>query len=85
MVCVNIRLVDTRVWVLIPQIVQTDFKRGEGWDFEIRFLGSLPEWNWADKGIEPIVRSFALQSAASSSVESSTYSVSLSAAPTALS
>ena len=86
MVGVNIRLVDTRVWVLIPQIVQTDFKRGEGWDFEIRFLGSLPEWNWADKGIEPIVRSFALQSAASSSsVESSTYSVSLSAAPTALS
>lgn len=85
MVGVNIRLVDTRVWVLIPQIVQTDFKRGEGWDFEIRFLGSLPEWNWADKGIEPIVRSFALQSAASSSVESRTYSVSLSAAPTALS
>ena len=84
MVGVNIKLIDTRVWVLIPQIVQTNFKRGEGWDFEIRFLGSLPEWNWADKGIEPIVRSFALQSAASSSVESSAYSVSLSAAPAAL-
>ncbi len=84
MVGVNIRLIDTRVWVLIPQIVQTNFKRGEGWDFEIRFLGSLPEWNWADKGIEPIVRSFALQSAASSSVESSAYSVSPSAAPAAL-
>ena len=84
MVGVNIRLIDTRVWVLIPQIVQTNFKRGEGWDFEIRFLGSLPEWNWADKGIEPIVRSFALQSAASSSVESSAYSVSLSAVPAAL-
>ena len=84
MVGVNIRLIDTRVWVLIPQIVQTNFKRGEGWDFEIRLLGSLPEWNWADKGIEPIVRSFALQSAASSSVESSAYSVSLSAAPAAL-
>ena len=84
MVGVNIKLIDTRVWVLIPQIVQTDFKRGEGWDFEIRLLGSLPEWNWADKGIEPIVRSFALQSAASSSVESSAYSVSLSAAPAAL-
>ena len=80
MVGVNIKLIDTRVWVLIPQIVQTDFKRGEGWDFEIRFLGSLPEWNWADKGIEPIVRSFALQSAASSSA----YSVSPSAAPAAL-
>ena len=85
MVGVNISLVDSRVWVLIPQIVQTDFMRGEGWVFEIRFLGSLPEKNWADKGIEPIVRSFALQSAASSSVESSTYSVRLSAAPTALS
>ena len=84
MVGVNIKLIDTRVWVLIPQIVQTNFKRGEGWDFEIRLLGSLPEWNWADKGIEPIVRSFALQSAASSSVESSAYSVSLSAAPAAL-
>ena len=84
MVGVNIRVFDTRVWVLIPQIVQTNFKRGEGWDFEMRFLGSLPEWNWADKGIEPIVRSFALQSAASSSVESSAYSVSLSAAPAAL-
>ena len=84
MVGVNIRVFDTRVWVLIPQIVQTNFKRGEGGDFEIRFLGSLPEWNWADKGIEPIVRSFALQSAASSSVESSAYSVSLSAVPAAL-
>ena len=61
MVGVNIRLVDTRVWVLIPQIVQTDFKRGEGWDFEIRFLGSLPEWNWADHGVEPLVQSVSLE------------------------
>ena len=61
MVGVNIRLVDTRVWVLIPQIVQTDFKRGEGWDFEIRFLESLPEWNWADHGVEPLVQAALLE------------------------
>lgn len=53
---VNIRLFDTRVWVLVPQIVQTNFKRGEGWDFEFRWIKSLPKWNWADHGIEPLVQ-----------------------------
>ena len=61
MVGVNIKLVDTRVWVLIPQIVQTDFKRGEGWDFEISFIKSLPKWNWADHGVEPLVQSVSLE------------------------
>ena len=61
MVGVNIRLVDTRVWVLVPQIVQTNFRRGEGWNFEISFIKSLPKWNWADKGIEPIVQAVALE------------------------
>ena len=61
MVGVNIRLVDTRVWVLVPQIVQTNFRRGEGWNFEVSFIKSLPKWNWADKGIEPIVQAVALE------------------------
>ena len=58
---VNIRLFDTRVWVLVPQIVQTNFKRGEGWDFEFRWIKSLPKWNWADHGVEPLVQAALLE------------------------
>ncbi len=58
---VNIRLFDTRVWVLVPQIVQTNFKRGEGWDFEFRWIKSLPKWNWADHGVEPLVQTALLE------------------------
>ncbi len=56
MVGVNIKLVDTRVWVLIPNIINTNFRRGGGWDVECRLFRSLPEWNWADHGVEPLVQ-----------------------------
>ena len=56
MVGVNIRIVDARVWVLVPHIINTNFKKGGGWDIEYRLLRSLPEWNWADHGVEPLVQ-----------------------------
>ena len=56
MVGVNVKIVDVRVWVLIPNIINTNFKRGGGWDVEHRWFRSLPEWNWADHGVEPLVQ-----------------------------
>lgn len=41
--------------VLVPKIVETDFRKGGGWDIEFKMLGYMPEWNWADKGVSPVV------------------------------
>ena len=58
---VDVKIIDARAWVLVPQIVQTDFKRGGGWDVEHRWIKSLPEWNWADHGVQPIVQTVSLE------------------------
>ncbi len=58
---VDVKIIDARIWVLVPQIVQTDFKRGGGWDVEHRWIKSLPEWNWADHGVQPIVQTVSLE------------------------
>ena len=44
-----------RAWVLVPKIVETNFRKGGGWDIEFKVLGYMPEWNWADKGVTPVV------------------------------
>lgn len=48
-------LASARAWVLVPKIVETDFRKGGGWDIESKMLGYMPEWNWADKGVSPVV------------------------------
>ncbi|MEE0203783.1 MAG: S-layer homology domain-containing protein, partial [Oscillospiraceae bacterium] len=58
---VDVKIIDARIWVLVPQIVQTDFRRGGGWDVEHRWFKSLPEWNWADHGVQPIVQTVSLE------------------------
>ena len=58
---VDIKIVDARVWVLVPQIVHTNFRRGGGWDIEARWFGSLPEWDWSSKGVDPLVQGVSLQ------------------------
>ena len=50
-------IVDARVWVLVPNIVETNFRKGGGWDVETKWLGKLPEWDWSSKGVEPVVQS----------------------------
>ena len=54
-------VVDARVWVLVPQIVQTDFRKGGGWDIETKWLGKLPEWDWSTKGVDPLVQAVAAE------------------------
>lgn len=54
---VNAGIVDARVWVLVPNIVETNFRRGSGWDVETKWLGKLSEWDWTQKGVEPVVQS----------------------------
>ena len=58
---VNVGVVDARVWVLVPQIVQTDFRKGGGWDIETKWLGKLPEWDWSTKGVDPLVQGVSLE------------------------
>lgn len=58
---VNAGVFDARVWVLVPQIVQTDFRKGGGWDIETKWLGKLPEWDWSTKGVEPVVQAVAAE------------------------
>ena len=48
-------LASARAWVLVPKIVETNFRKGGGWDIEFKMLGYMPEWNWADKGVSPVV------------------------------
>ena len=59
---VNLYIVDARVWVLVPQIVKTNFKQGGGWDIEMKWLKKLPKWNWEDHGVTPVVQSVSLMS-----------------------
>ena len=58
---VDIKIIDARVWVLVPHIVQTDFRMGGGWDIETKWLGKLPEWDWSSKGVEPLVQGVSLE------------------------
>ncbi len=60
MVEVDIKIIDARAWVLIPNIINTNFTRGEGWDVEHRWVKKLPEWNWADHGVTPLVQAVSL-------------------------
>lgn len=55
-------LASARAWVLVPKIVETDFRKGGGWDIEFKILGYMPEWNWADKGVSPVVSMLAEES-----------------------
>ena len=48
-------LASARAWVLVPKIVETNFRMGGGWDIEFKAFGYMPEWNWADKGVTPVV------------------------------
>ena len=60
MVGVDIKIIDARAWVLIPNIINTNFTRGGGWDVEHRWARSLPKWNWADHGVTPLVQAVSL-------------------------
>ena len=61
MVGVDIKIIDARAWVLIPNIINTNFRRGGGWDVEHRWARSLPKWNWADHGVTPLVQAVSLE------------------------
>ena len=60
MVGVDIKIIDARAWVLIPNIINTNFTRGGGWDVEHRWVKKLPEWNWGDHGVTPLVQAVSL-------------------------
>ena len=55
------RLFGVRVWVLVPKVLQTNFRYKEGWGIEGTFIKKLPEWDWSSKGVEPVVQAVSLE------------------------
>ena len=64
MVGVDLLIVDTRAWVLIPNIIETKFERGKGWGIEYRWLKKLPEWDWSTKGVAIVTQELPLEDGA---------------------
>ena len=54
-------IINARLWVLVPNIVETNFRRGGGWDVETKWFGRLPEWDWSEKGVEPVAQAMSLE------------------------
>jgi len=54
-------LYDVRAWVILPNIIKTDFEKGKGWDLEGKLIKKLPEWNWSDHGVTPVVQAVSLE------------------------
>lgn len=55
------RLFGVRVWVLVPKVLQTNFRYKEGWGIERALITKLPEWDWSSKGVEPVVQAISLE------------------------
>lgn len=54
-------LYDVRAWVILPNIIKTDFEKGKGWDLEGKLIKKLPEWKWEDHGVTPVVQAISLE------------------------
>lgn len=54
-------LFGVRVWVLVPKVLQTNFRYKEGWGIEGTFITKLPEWDWSSKGVEPVMQAVSLE------------------------
>lgn len=54
-------LFGVRVWVLVPKVLQTNFRYKEGWGIEGTFIKKLSEWDWSSKGVEPVVQAVSLE------------------------
>lgn len=55
------RLFGVRVWVLVPKVLQTNFRYKEGWGIEGALITKLPEWDWSSKVVEPVVQAISLE------------------------
>lgn len=54
-------LYDVRAWVILPNIIKTDFEKDKGWDLEGKLIKKLPEWKWEDHGVTPVVQAVSLE------------------------
>ena len=54
-------LFGVRVWVLVPKVLQTNFRYKEGWGIEGALITKLPEWDSSSKGVEPVVQAVSLE------------------------
>ena len=54
-------LYDVRAWVIIPNIIETNFRMGGGWDIEGTLFSKLDTWDWTEHGVEPVVQAMSLE------------------------
>ena len=54
-------LYDVRAWVILPNIIKTNFENGKGWGLEGKLIKKLPGWNWSDHGVTPVVQAVSLE------------------------
>lgn len=54
-------LYDVRAWVILPNIIKTNFENGKGWGLEGKLIKKLPEWKWEDHGVTPVVQAVSLE------------------------
>lgn len=54
-------LYDVRAWVILPNIIKTNFEKGKGWGLEGKLIKKLPEWKWEDHGVTPVVQAVSLE------------------------
>ena len=50
-----------RAWAVIPNIIETNFRMGGGWDIEGKLFGKLDKWDWTEHGVEPVVQAVSLE------------------------
>ena len=56
-------LYDVRAWAVIPNIIETNFRMGGGWDIEGKLFGKLDKWDWTEHDVEPVVQAVSLEAA----------------------
>lgn len=49
-------IADARAWVIIPKIIETNFRYKQGWGIDVALHNKLPAWDWESKGITPVVQ-----------------------------
>ncbi len=49
-----------RAWVVVPNVIKTKFRYGEGWGIEVNLRHKFGDWDWEAHGVTPVVQSSAV-------------------------
>ncbi len=57
---VNGLITAARAWVVVPNVIKTNFRYGEGWGIEVNLRHKFRDWDWEAHGVTPVVQSSAV-------------------------